>query len=129
MGCELPELLGEGINLLVVDLFPPSRRDPRGIHGAIWEQFGDEPQLPPDKPLTVAAYAAGEQITAYVEPVAVGDPLPTLPIFLDRATYVPAPLEATYQATWATCPEPVRAMVESPKGRCSLERDHENLHQ
>lgn len=106
------ELLGEGINLLVVDLFPPSRRDPRGIHGAIWEQFGDEPQLPPDKPLTVAAYAAGEQITAYVEPVAVGDPLPDLPIFLDRATYVPAPLEATYQATWATCPEPVREMVE-----------------
>jgi hypothetical protein len=33
----------------------------------------DEPfALPPDKPLTVAAYAAGAEMVAYVEPVAVG---------------------------------------------------------
>lgn len=108
------DLLRQGINLLIVDLFPPSRRDPQGIHGAIWEQFRDDPfELPADKPLTVAAYAAGEPLTAYVEPVAVGDPLPALPIFLDQGTYVPAPLEATYQSTWDKCPEPVRELVES----------------
>ena len=28
-------LLSNGVNLLVVDLFPPSRRDPQGIHKAI----------------------------------------------------------------------------------------------
>jgi hypothetical protein len=111
------ELLRQGINLLVVDLFPPSRRDPQGIHGAIWEEFQDEPfELPTDKPLTVVAYSAGEPITAYVEPVAVGDPLPSLPIFLDQRTYVPAPLEPTYQSTWATCPEPVREVVERAEG-------------
>ena len=109
------ELLRQGINLLVVDLFPPSVRDPHGIHGVIWEQFGEEPfELPADKPLTIAAYAAGEPLTAYVEPVAVGDPLPALPIFLDQGTYVPAPLEQTYQSTWAKCPEPVRELVEHP---------------
>jgi len=107
------ELLRQEISLLVVDLLPPSRRDPQGIHKAIWDELREEPfELPPDKPLTVAAYSAAEPRTAYVEPVAVGDPLPGLPIFLDGATYVPAPLEATYQATWAKCPEVVRELVE-----------------
>jgi hypothetical protein len=108
------EILRQGINLLVVDLFPPSPRDPEGIHKAIWDEICEEPfALPPDKPLTVAAYSAGEPKTAYVEPVAVGDPLPDLPIFLDPGTYVPAPLEATYQATWSKCPEAVRDLVET----------------
>ncbi len=109
------ELLRQGINLLVVDLFPPSPRDPQGIHKAIWDEIRDEPfELPPDKPLTVAAYSAGMPQTAYVEPVAVGDPLPGLPIFLDPGTYVPAPLETTYQAVWAKCPDALREAVENP---------------
>jgi len=108
-------LLRQGIHLLVVDLFPPSPRDPQGIHKAIWDQICDEPfELPPDKPLTVAAYSAAVPTTAYVEPVAVGDPLPGLPIFLDPDTYVPAPLETTYEATWAECPEAVRESVQNP---------------
>jgi hypothetical protein len=107
------DLLSSGIHLLVVDLFPPSRRDPQGIHKAIWDCIRDEPfELPPDKPLTVAAYMAGETKRAYVEPVAVGDPLPGLPIFLDHRTYVPAPLEVSYESTWAKCPRPVRDLVE-----------------
>ena len=32
------ELFWKGIHLLVVDVFPPSVRDPQGIHGAIWEE-------------------------------------------------------------------------------------------
>jgi hypothetical protein len=110
-------LLSSGVNLLVVDLFPPSRRDPQGIHKAIWEQILDEPfELPTDKPLTVAAYMGGDLKRAYVEPVAVGDPLPELPIFLNDRTYVPAPLESTYQSTWSKCPEPVREIVENITG-------------
>jgi hypothetical protein len=49
----------------------------------------------PDKRLTVASYYAGAPKTAYVDPLAVGDPLPSSPIFLDAGFYVPAPLEAT----------------------------------
>jgi hypothetical protein len=109
------ELLRNGIHLLVVDLFPPTPRDPQGIHKAIWDEICDEPfELPADKPLTVAAYRAAEPKTAYVEPVAVGDPLPGLPIFLDPETYVPAPLETTYETTWAKCPDALREAVESP---------------
>jgi Protein of unknown function (DUF4058) len=108
------ELLRQGINLLVVDLFPPSSRDPQGIHKAIWDEITDEPfVLPPDKPLTAVAYAATPPITAYVEPMAVGDVLPSLPIFLEWGTYVPAPLEETYQSTWSKRPDAVREHVES----------------
>lgn len=109
------ELLRQGVNLLVVDLFPPSARDPQGIHKAIWDDIREEPfELPPDKRLTVAAYCAGVLETAYIEPVAVGDPLPELPIFLDPDRYVPAPLEESYQVTWAKCADPLRDAVENP---------------
>jgi hypothetical protein len=106
------ELLDSGIHLLVVDLFPPSERDPQGIHKAIWDEIQDEPfTLPADKPLTLAAYSAGFPKTAYIEPVAVGDELPPMPLFLAPGEYVQAPLEATYQATWAFCPEPIRELL------------------
>ena len=42
------DILNQGVNLLVVDLFPPTPRDPQGIHKAIWDEFGDEPfEAPP----------------------------------------------------------------------------------
>jgi hypothetical protein len=106
------ELLRQEIHLLVVDLFPPSVRDPQGLHKAIWDEIRDEPfELPSDKPLTIAAYFAGVPLTAYVEPVAVGDRLPELPVFLDAGTYVPAPLETTYETTWDKCPAALREIV------------------
>jgi hypothetical protein len=110
-------LLRSGVNLLVIDLFPPTARDPQGIHKAIWDEICDEPfKLPEDKPLTIAAYMAGELKRAYVEPVGVGDVLPSLPIFLDQRIYVPAPLETTYQSTWSKCPAPMRELVEKREG-------------
>jgi hypothetical protein len=107
------EFLRGGVNLLIVDLFPPSGRDPQGIHKAIWDEIEEQPfELPADKPLTLAAYVAGVPKTAYVEPVGVGDVLPEMPAYLDADSYVPVPLEATYEETWATCPEAMREAVE-----------------
>jgi hypothetical protein len=107
------DLLRHGVHLLVVDLFPPSVRDPQGIHKAIWDEIEDQPfELPPKKPLTLAAYVADVPKTAYVEPVGVGDVLPDMPAYLDPDSYVPAPLEATYQTTWESCPEVMREVVE-----------------
>jgi len=99
------EFLDAGVHLLVIDLFPPSRRDPEGIHGAIWDylESGDF-ALPPDRPLTLAAYMAASVKRAYVEPVAVGSSLPDMPIFLDSERYVPAPLELTYLDAWKGVP-------------------------
>ncbi len=43
--------------MLVIDLFPPSKRDPQGIHKLIWDEFQEEDlELPADKRLTLAAY-------------------------------------------------------------------------
>jgi hypothetical protein len=107
------ELLRQGIHVLVVDLFPPSSRDPQGIHKAIWDELEEMPfELTPDRPLTLAAYVAGIPYVAYVEPVGVGERLPDMPAYLTPDCYVPVPLEATYQATWASCPEAMRMVVE-----------------
>ena len=43
----------QGVHLLVIDLFPPSKRDPQGIHKAIWDEFtGRGLSRPAGKPLT-----------------------------------------------------------------------------
>jgi hypothetical protein len=99
------ELLEHRIHLLLLDPFPPGKRDPNGIHGAIWEEVEDEPfALPPDKPLTLAAYECDLTTRGYIEPIAVGDPLPDMPLFLEPHFYVNVPLEATYMAAWETVP-------------------------
>jgi hypothetical protein len=108
------EFLHAGVHLLIVDLFPPGPRDPQGIHKAIWDRLREEPfTLPPDKPLTVAAYAVGTEIVAYVEPVAVGDVLPEMPIFLTAQRYVPCPLEISYQTAWNQFPAALKAPLET----------------
>jgi Protein of unknown function (DUF4058) len=92
------EALYRGFHLLVLDLHPPGRRDPQGIHGAIWAEISDDAYTAPsDKPLTLAAYSAGQVKRAFVEPVAVGDVLPDMPLFLEPEAYVNVPLEASYQ--------------------------------
>jgi len=111
------DILNQGVNLLVVDLFPPTPRDPQGIHKAIWDEFGDEPfEAPPGKPLTVASYISGDLPTAYVESVGVGDPLPSSPIFLSETRYIPAPLEATYMRAWAVFPAMLKELIDPTTG-------------
>jgi hypothetical protein len=111
-------LVHAGIHLLIVDLIPPGRRDPQGIHKVIWDRLHDEPfELPPDKPLTLASYAVGTEIVAYVEPLAVGDSLLDMPIFLTGDHYVPCPLESTYQTAWEQFPAPLKGPLESPPQR------------
>jgi hypothetical protein len=110
--------IAQGIHLLVIDLFPPSQRDPHGIHKAIWDEFVEEDfELPADQPLTLAAYDAGPPRVAYVESVAVGDVLPDMPIFLKPEFYVPAPLEAAYRTTWDDFfPAPMKRLLEAREG-------------
>jgi hypothetical protein len=114
------DFLARGVHLVVIDLFPPTKRDPQGIHKAIWDEIDDEEpfELPSNQPLTLAAYVAGDVLadvppTAYVEPIGIGEAMPDLPAYLDLDEYVPVPLEATYVATWAKCPKDFRALVET----------------
>jgi len=109
------DYLLHGIQLSIIDLFMPTSRDPRGIHGAIWDEIGDEPyQQPEGKPLTVVSYEVGTAQKAYVEPVAVGDPLPSMPIFLRPGLYVEMPLEETYESTWNAMPAMMKDFVLNP---------------
>ena len=109
------DILNQGVNLLVVDLFPPTPRDPQGIHKAIWDELTDEPFVAPhDKPLIVASYLGGSVPTAYVESVGLGDTLPSLPIFLSETRYVPAPLESTYEQAWSVFPAMLKDLIDKP---------------
>lgn len=105
------EFLRAGVHLLIVDLFPPTRRDPHGLNNALWEELGVEPfDLPAGQPLSLVAYDAGPP-TAYAETVGVGDRLPDMPVFVAPGRHVLAPLEPTYAATWAATPDPIRELV------------------
>ncbi len=107
------KLILDGQHLLVADLFPPGRRDPQGAHGAIRADLGDESyQMPVGKPLTLAAYDAGDVPRAYVQPLSPGDALPPMPLFLTPGTYVLVPLEETYQAAYRSVPQRWRAVLE-----------------
>jgi hypothetical protein len=109
------ELIMQEVHLLVIDLLPPSKRDPQGIHKAIWDEFQeDDLDLPADKQLTLASYDAGPPPVAYVEFVGLGDPLPDMPLFLKPEFHVPVPLEETYRTTWDVYfPAPLKRLLES----------------
>jgi hypothetical protein len=100
-------------HLLLIDLHPRTNRDPEGIYPVIWAEVGGTPKpVPADKPLTLAAYDAGPPRTAYVEPVAVGDTLIDMPLFLAPGWYVSVPLEATYQAAYRGVPRRFREVLD-----------------
>ena len=105
--------LWHGIHLLLIDLFAPGPHDPRGMHGAIGELLDDTPyELPPNEPLTLAAYAAGQRPEVYLEHLAVGSPLVDMPLFLSPDRYVNTPLEPTYLAAYRGLPAIWRAVLE-----------------
>jgi hypothetical protein len=109
------DILSQGIHLVVVDLYPPTPRDPQGIHKAIWDEFAEEPfDFLPNKPLTVASYIGGDLPTAYVESVGVGDRLPAIPLFLTEYDHVSCPLNATYDQAWAVFPAMLKEILEPP---------------
>jgi hypothetical protein len=108
-------LLENGIHLLLVDLHPPGRRDPHGIHVEIWEEIaGEEYTASPDKRLTLAAYESDLGVRAYVVPVAVGDALTAMPLFLEPGQAVEVPLEGTYCAAFAAVPRRWQRVLELP---------------
>jgi hypothetical protein len=108
------ELLEAGVHLLLIDLFPLGQRDPRGSHDAIWQEYAGDGEFapPPDRPLTLVSYRAGEAPEAFVEPTAVGRALTDMPVFLSPEMYVLLPLETTYQAAFDAVPGFWREVIE-----------------
>jgi hypothetical protein len=91
--------LAQGVGLIVVDVVTTRQAN---LHAAVMGLLGQGATgLPADAELYAAAYrpivrdGAG-QIEVWPEPLAVGQPLPTLPLSLNAELCVPIDLEATY---------------------------------
>lgn len=108
---KLADALNAGCHLLVVDLYPPGRNDPDGIHAAFWT--AGTPTVTPAEPLSLSAYRAGARPRAYFEPVAIGGVLPDFPLFLTSKLYVRVPLEATYHSAWRGVPQRWKRVIEA----------------
>jgi hypothetical protein len=81
----------------------------------IWNEITDQPfELPKDRPLTIVSYQASPCKTAWVEPIAVGSPLPIMPLFLRNAFFINVPLETSYQQTWDVLPTELKRTIATP---------------
>ncbi|NNJ26610.1 DUF4058 family protein [Alienimonas chondri] len=101
-----------GVHVLVIDLYPPTASAPDGLPAEIGAEWSDVYQLDPATPLTLASYVADDPPVAYLQPLAVGDDLPDMPLFLDPGHYVTVPLGATYAENVARFPPPLRRTLE-----------------
>ncbi len=113
------EFLRSGINLLIVDPFPPGPQDPQSLHKLIWDEFDEDVPfaLPADEPLLLVSYRAAAPLVeftpeAFIEPLRVGASLRDMPAWLDPKLYVNVPLERTYMAAWDVCPADFQYFVE-----------------
>lgn len=105
---KIEAFLDAGVHVLLVDLFPPGSCDPRGMHGALghWVDFsGSGCQVSLEEPLILASYRAIKAPEVFLEHLAIGQPLPDMPLFFDPGRYVNVPLETTYNAAFAAMPK------------------------
>jgi hypothetical protein len=113
---KLAKAMRRGCHWMVIDVHPPTARDPRGIHARFWqESFGevDVPGVTDRQPLGMAAYRSDLVPTAYFEPLAVGDSLIDMPVFLTTELYVNVPLEKTYNDAWRGVPRRWKRVIEA----------------
>ena len=112
------DFLSAGVNVLLIDPFPPGPRDPHSLHKVIWDEIEEAPfEMPADEPLLLAAYQSGDDAVglspvAYLEPYRVGAVMADMPAWIDPDLYVEVPLERTYQSAWDVCPSDYRYLVE-----------------
>jgi hypothetical protein len=94
--------LQQGVGLVVVDIVTERRAN---LHNELLRRFG-LPGPAWDADLYAAAYHPVERseqssLDIWQEPLAVGRPLPTMPLWLRGAPYLPVDLEGPYERTCA----------------------------
>lgn len=107
-----------GIHAVVLDPLPPTRRDPQGIHAAIWERIAQrEYAIPTGKILTFASYESvlSEELDfrCYVEHGKVGANWPTLPLFVAPDDPVAIDFEEIYQDAYRDVLPQHRELLEA----------------
>ena len=110
---KIAEALRNGIHVLVVDPFPPTPRDPDGIHKAIWDCLHVEDfEVPSGQNRVLASYEGAGVFSAFIETVGVGATLPDMPLFIAPGVHIMVPLESSYMATWNASPNAIHRLVE-----------------
>jgi hypothetical protein len=108
------DFLHQGVHLLILDILPPTKLAPNGMHAAIWNDLCSQDYEPPaGKPFILAAYESDLAIRTYVREYAVGDAIDDMPLFLEPGGCVHPPLEATYNEAFAAMPKRWRTVLES----------------
>lgn len=113
---KIDSALEVGIHCLVIDVHPPGRHDPQGLHAAFWDYAFGEPQEVLTTPrATMASYRAdiNSLATAYVQPVELSTALPDMPLFLTPDWYINVSLEETYMNAWSEFPDRWKRVVSS----------------
>lgn len=116
LAAKAVEALDLGVHVMLIDLFPPGRHDPQGIHGAVRQRLAgmnERYSVPTEEPLTLVSYAAGPTVEIYVNHVAPGHALPSMPLFFRPDRYVNVPLEETYEAAYRGLPAFWRRVLEA----------------
>lgn len=105
------------IHVLLVDVQPTSGLLPRGFHGLNCEAHGQSAlEVPRGRPLQVVAYEVLETgaVRSHPVPLAIGDALPDMPLFVLPQRFVPLPLEPTYMEAFQGLPRRFRDILEGP---------------
>lgn len=109
------DIIRGDVHLAVIDVLLPGAADPNGLHPLLWAALNSETPCdipPPERPLTLAGYAAGAPPCAYLNYAAIGGRLPDVPLFLKGEWHVNLPLEDTYMAGFTRLPAVLKAELE-----------------
>jgi hypothetical protein len=117
---KIRRCLEAGIHATVLDPLPPTARDPRGIHDAIWRLVAQRKSafpMPADRPLTFVAYEAilADDATyqCYVKRIKVGDRIPDIALFLEPGEQIQVPVEECYLEAFGDVPPQYRTILEA----------------
>lgn len=111
---EVHFLIERGIQILIIDLFPPGTFDPEGIaRGLQIESESLVPRTTNDEPLSFISLRVSDHVSGFVEFGCVGKDVPTMPLFLNSERYVNVPLNDSYAEAWTSFPRPWQKLLES----------------
>ena len=106
-------LIERGIQILIIDLFPPGTFDPEGIsRGLQIESESIVPRTTKDEPLSFISLRVSDHVSGFVELGSVGKDAPTMPLFLNSERYVNVPLNDSYAEAWTSLPRPWQELLE-----------------
>lgn len=109
---KVNDLIASGVNVLVIDLFPPGKHTPRGLSERVWRKLsGRGYKLPDEACRTIASFVSAPEPEVMLEHPHVGDKLPAMPLYLTPSLHIKTPLPASYDAAFRGLPQVVRDQV------------------